>query len=258
MMNINLTNNVAQANLITHDRVFRTDTFMATVILSRILDNLTVCLTSEVPENVIIYNVEDGNGTCENGASYISRSLWRDFGREVLNRSGCSSDLIEFVWSIIDHTLIEVIDSIVIDSTENNESFKVACGFVDHIFDTILTNALPQAFIEKAIETSEGNIIVLDRFVPSWEDLLFASSNPKANQIKYVIVPALNNYRCHCVSKAPGSLSLRKKLPETWQFLGSKELYDVTGVEAICSHANHFECKKLADAIAMAKLAAQA
>ena len=61
-MNVKITKNINEANLITHDSKFHPDDIFSTVLLSKIIKNPVLYRTSNVPENTnaIIYDVGFG------------------------------------------------------------------------------------------------------------------------------------------------------------------------------------------------------
>lgn len=228
----NITKNATEAKAFTHSGVFHADEVMATVLLSKIYDNLTVCRAFHVPENlpegVIVYDIgngkfdhhqKGGNGCRpENGVPYAACGLlWKEFGRELLKISEVSSDLIEFVWFLIDRDLIQGIDAAdngVLPKTDYpaqgltisqmvsafnpnwdnkksaDEAFLEAVAFAEQVFDNLLANALSKskarAIVEEAIQASAMHIMVLEQFVP-WQDFIFASKNEKAAEIQFVL-----------------------------------------------------------------------
>lgn len=117
-----MTTNVKEANAITHSGVFHSDEVLATVILEKVLGDITVCRTFKVPEeglskDVIVYDIgfgkydhhqKGGNGCRENGVPYASVGLiWKEFGR-LLVADTCNPDL---VWYLIDRDLIQGTDA---------------------------------------------------------------------------------------------------------------------------------------------------
>lgn len=121
-MNIKLTKNINEANCITHAGTFHADEVFATIILSKVMDDITLIRLPEIKEEVsgkMIYDIGGGkydhhqfggNGQRENGVKYAACGLiWKEFGRKVLeNIQGIDVD---FVWDMIDKNLIQFIDS---------------------------------------------------------------------------------------------------------------------------------------------------
>lgn len=121
-MNIKVTKDINEANAITHSGTFHADEVFASVILSKIIDNLTIARVSEVPENIdnkIIYDIGGGkfdhhqlggNGKRNDGTLYSSCGLiWREYGRLFLENRNYEN--IDELFEIIDKDLIEYIDA---------------------------------------------------------------------------------------------------------------------------------------------------
>lgn len=121
-MNIKLTKNINEATAITHSGTFHADEVFASVILSKVIDNLVIARVSEVPDNVndkIIYDIGGGkfdhhqlggNGQREDGTLYSSCGLiWKEYGKLLLKNRNYED--IDELFEIIDKDLIEYIDA---------------------------------------------------------------------------------------------------------------------------------------------------
>lgn len=122
-MNITITKNIEEANLITHSATFHADEVFATVILSKIMPDIKLIRVNElnqnINKNVIVYDIGageydhhqlGGNGIRENGVKYAACGLiWKEFGRKVLEKYNVND--IEFVFNYVDKNLIQFIDS---------------------------------------------------------------------------------------------------------------------------------------------------
>ena len=122
-MNIKLTKNINEANCITHSGTFHADEIFATLILSKIMQKITLIRVQEVREkpneNVLVYDIGagkydhhqfGGNGERENGIKYAAAGLiWKEFGRNLLENYNVED--IDYVWNYIDKNLIQFIDS---------------------------------------------------------------------------------------------------------------------------------------------------
>lgn len=124
--NVRVTNNLEEANCITHSGTFHADEIFATLILSIIKEDIVVYRTSEVDDNMratdcIIYDVgrgeldhhqKGGNGQRENGVMYAACGLvWRKYHKEVLEKLGVDEKDIEYLYNQIDKNLIQFIDA---------------------------------------------------------------------------------------------------------------------------------------------------
>lgn len=121
---IMITENIEEADLITHNGTFHSDEVFSTVLLSKVLkkDILKLCRTSNIKEGItgFVYDVgygkydhhqPGGNGERKNGIKYSSFGLvWRDFGKDYLKQLNCLQ--IEEVWSMVDKKLVQNIDAI--------------------------------------------------------------------------------------------------------------------------------------------------
>lgn len=122
-MNIKLTQNIQEANCITHSGTFHADEIFATVILSKIIPNITLIRLQELKEepskNAIVYDIGGGmfdhhqfggNGERENGVKYAACGLiWKEYGKEVLKK--LKVEEIDYVFEYVDKNLIQFIDS---------------------------------------------------------------------------------------------------------------------------------------------------
>lgn len=189
---ITTTTEAKQASAITHGGIFHADEVLGTVILHKILGNLTVLRTFKVPdekldEKVVVYDIgfgefdhhqKGGNGTRENGVPYASAGLiWKKFGRKLV--ANCNNP--DLVWNIIDRDLIQGIDATdngampvadypaqvmqfyqIIsgfnpqwdsDSTvDSDDKFLKAVAFAEIVFDNTLANAVAKAKAQQIVD----------------------------------------------------------------------------------------------------------
>lgn len=125
-MSIRIVKNIENATLVTHSGKFHADEVFATVILEKLLEDVKVCRTFKVPENlesnVIVYDVgggeldhhqKGGNGSRENGVPYAACGLvWQKYGHKVLEKMGTEGQVIDLVLNWVDRDLIQGIDAI--------------------------------------------------------------------------------------------------------------------------------------------------
>lgn len=299
-MDIKITKDVKLANCITHAGIFHSDEVFATVILSKILPEITIARVTEVNfeiNNKLIYDIgggkfdhhqPGGNGQRENGVKYASCGLiWKEYGRQLLQKYNVEE--IEVVWNMLDRDLIQYIDandngqapkiiseyrfvhlSQIISSFNPNwdeeidgdSKFIEVLNLAEIIFDKtlqdIISKVKAKSFIDEAIEKSENQIMVLDKFMP-WKEFLLESKNKKADTINFVVFPSnRGGYNIYTVPKDISSFESRKNLPKEWAGLRDKELQKVTGVEtARFCHNACFICvaDKKEDAIKLANIA---
>ncbi len=229
-MNLKITKNLNEANLVTHSTNFHPDDVFSTMFMSKITENPVVCRTNNptnAKENAIIYDVGfgkfDHHGVDakmrDNGIKYCSFGLlWKEFGKEYLKTID-PVDL-DALWKVIDEKLVMQIDAIdngifpeikadfhlsdldkIIDlfneawdeEVDNDDQFMKAVNFAEIIFDRLI-------FKEKA--RLRANIIVEEQIAKSkdnilmlekhmpYEEALWHSTNPKAKDIKVIIFPS--------------------------------------------------------------------
>ena len=141
---VRVTENLKDANCITHSGTFHADEIFATLILSIIKEDIVVYRTSEVDDkmretNCIIYDVgrgeldhhqKGGNGQRENGIMYAACGLvWKKYHKEVFEKLGIDSKDWDYLYSQIDKNLIQFIDA--------NDNGKTPALDVDYKFVTI-------------------------------------------------------------------------------------------------------------------------
>ena len=253
----------------------------------------------DLPESTIVYDIgggkydhhqKGGNGCRENGVPYSSAGLiWRDFGRLIPEISESANP--DLVWSLIDRDLIQGIDAIdngvmpkadfacqamnvsqiiggfnpTWDSKKSIDgAFCEAVNFAEKILDNVIENACSKArakaMVDEAIAKTQGNIMVLDQFMP-WQDWLFSSSLENSTKIQFVIFPSnRGGYNWQCVPSSPYGKDQRHPVPQEWRGLSGKELQEVTGVTTatFCHPAGFIGgAETREDAIRLAEIASQ-
>ena len=270
MLNVKTTKDLSEAMAITHSGVFHADEVVATVILCKVFENLTVCRTFKVPENikddVIVFDIGEGkfdhhqkggNGCRANGVPYASAGLiWKEFGQEVCKGTADP----KAVWQMVDKELIQGIDaqdngtlpdldypakpmsaSIAIRGFnptwdykgDTDEAFLRAVNFAEQIFDNCFA---------KAAATAKAKALVKDAIRRTtgpvmvldeylpWLD--FIQSDKEANDILFVVFPSLRGgWNWQCVPGSNGRFSNRKPVPESWKGLRDEAYQKVTGVK---------------------------
>lgn len=306
-MSIKTTKNQELANVVTHGGVFHADEVLATVILSKVLGDVTVLRTFKVPEglsdDVIVYDIgfgkfdhhqKGGNGARENGVPYAAVGLiWKEYGHKLVEDTANP----ELVWSLVDRDLIQGVDAVdngampkpetestgpvvrnmsfsaIISSfnptwdcaEDPDEAFIKAVDFAETVFENTLKNATAKAkaqkIVEEAIEKSQEHIMVLEQFVP-WQEFIFASENPKAAEVQFVVFPSnRGGYNWQCVPDMLGGFGQRKTVPSEWRGLSGENLQRVTGVPTanFCHSAGFLgSAETFKGAYALAKIAVEA
>ena len=272
-----ISNNIKEADLITHSGTFHSDDIFSTVILKNILDKecIKICRINDIEEEIdsIVYDIgggkydhhqPGGNGERENGIKYSSFGLiWKDFGKVFLEKIGVEN--ISQVWEKIDKKIVQTIDATdngqfsiinkfdfeivtipnlisVYNSNWDEEEkqdilFLQAVEFAENILIKIIidedSKEKAKILIETAIEESENQIIILEKFLP-WKECLLQSTNPKAKDILFVIFPSnREGYNICTVPKELGSFESKKLFPIEWKGLRDEELQKITGVNTV-------------------------
>lgn len=124
--NVRATEDILEANCITHSGTFHADEIFATLILSLINKDIVVYRTNEVDDKMrqtkcIIYDVgrgeldhhqKGGNGTRENGIMYAACGLvWKKYHEDVFAKLGIDKKDWDYLYSQIDKNLIQFIDA---------------------------------------------------------------------------------------------------------------------------------------------------
>lgn len=149
-------------------------------------------------------------------------------------------------------------------SLDSYEAFLDAVSFAKDILlnriDSILSSMEGRDFVLRAIQYSAGHIMIMDQFAP-WEGVLYSQRyDAKANDIWYVISPALRggwNIQCALIDSADRTV-YRHPFPKEWYGLRGEELREASGIpSASFCHASGFlaNADTEAGAIAMAEKA---
>lgn len=124
MNNIKITKNIDKANLITHSGTFHADEIFGTIILSKIIPEITIIRLPEITntmelKDAIVFDIGGGkfdhhqiggNGVRENGVKYAACGLiWKEYGRELLKKLNIEE--IDYIFQYIDKNLIQFIDA---------------------------------------------------------------------------------------------------------------------------------------------------
>lgn len=227
---IKTTKNIEQATVVTHGGTFHSDEVLATVILSKVLGDITVLRTFKVPdsinEKVVVYDIgygefdhhqKGGNGIRENGVPYAAVGLiWKTFGRTLVADT-CNPEL---VWNLIDRDLIQGVDatdngamptadypaqvmqfSQIIscfnpqwDSTEDSDdAFLKAVAFAETVFDNTFAFAVSKAKAQNIVDEAiekSEGHIMVLDQFVPWQEFIFSSENEKSTEVQFVVFPS--------------------------------------------------------------------
>jgi len=122
--NVQLTNNVAVGNLVTHAGTFYADDVFATVLLGKLFPAVRLMRVTRVPveglmADAIIFDIgggkfdhhqKDGNGERSNGVKHAAFGfLWQEYGRQML--AGAGVENAEEVFYLFDRDFVQGIDA---------------------------------------------------------------------------------------------------------------------------------------------------
>ena len=220
--NIRLTNNIDEANCITHSGKFHVDDVISTIFLSKILKKVILLriptMENENLENKIVYDIGLGefdhhqknrNGKRENGIYYSSIGLlWQKFGKKYLEKLKIKN--IDKTFEYIDNELIQYIDAednmqtkylenkilpdfIKLCNPEWDENISEDYAFInalklaDEFWNIYLKHAIAEVeaieIILDKIEKCKDCYLVLDKEMP-YKKAIKLSRN---NNVKYII-----------------------------------------------------------------------
>jgi len=230
-----------------------------------------------------------GNGSRWNNIPYAASGLvWRDFGGILLEKKGIKEEDIRPIWKRMDREIIQVIDAydngyeltdksifginrviadfnptwLELDSKTNDEAFVAAFMYAKHILERHIeickAKILARPLVWEAIENSSDGILILEQYLP-WEGAILSSTDPKAQDILFVITPSTRQgFTIQGVKKEHGNFEVKKPYPKKWAGLTGKALQKASGIEtATFCHPSGFMASTLTleDAKKMAALA---
>jgi len=224
----------------------------------------------------------------DNGLKYSAFGLlFERFGREYIKAKGIadveecySMFLHEFILQIdaIDNgvfpsnpknysitslsMLIELFNRTWKEEKSTNEAFQEGLTIGELIFNRIekriFDKMAAKALVEKSIQESQDQILILKEYMP-FTDFLLNSQEEKAQNILYAIFPSnRGGYNIRAIPKENGSAQTRKPFPKSWGGKSKEELFQLTNIPTFhFCHVNLFlcSCDTLEDALLIAKLA---
>ena len=178
MDNIKITKNIDEANLITHSGTFHADEIFGTIILSKIIPEITIIRLPEITNNmekkdVIVFDIGGGkfdhhqiggNGVRENGVKYAACGLiWKEHEKELLKKYNIEE--IDYAFHYIDKNLIQFIDA-----NDNGELPKLNIEYRNFHISYIISLFNPKwdenvDGDEKFIETLKLAKVIFDEFL---------------------------------------------------------------------------------------------
>ncbi len=221
-------------------------------------------------ENAIIYDIGSGkfdhhmkdfDERHESGVKYAAFGLlFREYGLDYLKKVIPNDS--EEAFKMIEHDLVEGIDAVdngefptitasysyhgiesLInefnvcwdDDTDNDKYFLEAVNIAYQYFDRVVLRTAAKlrakVIVDEAISNSSNHIMELDGYMP-FKDFVITSSDPKANDILFVITPSnRGGYNIHTIPRDKTTHETRLDFPKEWGGLMDKELQEITGVE---------------------------
>ena len=214
--------------------------------------------------------------------------LWTEYGKDYLTKN--NYNYVDELYLAIEDKLVKQIDGIdngifpeikaeyslldldhIIDlfnptweekDIDTDEYFKDALITAEIIFDNLLKSEYSKIKATKKvlslIDTVKDNILILDEYLP-YQDAIFSSDNPKAKEIKVIILPSnRGGYNIKPITISKDSKELLVNFPKEYRGLHDKELSQVSGIKtAKFVHLSGFlaSTETLEDAILLAKKA---
>lgn len=220
--NIQLTEQIDEANCVTHSGKFHVDDVISTIFLSKIIEKVVLLRVSTVEnknlKDKIVYDIGGGefdhhqkNRNCqrENGIYYSSIGLlWQKFGKEYLEKLKVKN--IDKTFEYMDNELIQYIDATDNMQTEylenkispdfiklcnpqwnenisEEEAFINALKLADEFWNVYIKHAIAEVeaieIILNKIERCKDCYLVFDKEMPYRKAIKFSNNNT----VKYMI-----------------------------------------------------------------------
>lgn len=224
------------------------------------------------------------------GIRYASAGLiWEAYGFDILRSLGIEENHLKQVFQIVDDELISGLDandngqvekskemsiSTVISlfnpnweeesESASEEGFLKACGIAQEVLlyeiRRVAARVRGKQIIRDAIDKSDGQIVVMDRFIGGWIEEVMLYKTAKSKSLLFGIYRSTDgNYGIRAI---PPSLSeqmkQRKAFPQHLRGLSNAELAEKSGVETavFCHKAGFYAVAKTKeDALKFARLA---
>lgn len=281
---IKLTNDLNEADFVTHAGNFHADDVFSSMFMARLYGDIILIRLNDYKDDGSKIAFDIGLGKFDhhqanydkkraNGIHYCGFGLlWQEYGLKYLRKIKVKYP--EKVFNILDELLVIQIDAIdngeyFIDAPFNiytlaglieqfrpkigkkedeNECFLKAVSFADTIFEQILNDAIGKVYalneIEKKKKTIKDNILILDKYIP-YEYAIFKLEL----DVNFVVYPS--NRGCYAAHTVPTKYKgFTPKIPfkKEWAGLRDEELQKVSGIKTA-----HFCHKKLFLATATTK-----
>lgn len=223
---------------LTHTGVFHADDVFSAALLMILNPEIEIKRVMRAPDGVsddtIVFDIgfgcydhhqRDGEVRA-NGIKYAAFGLlWRAFGSELVSESSVQTFDKTFVQSLDDadnggavNAMYQAIASIVPNWDDDNQNmdtaFFKAVDFAHAILEREISRMVSiersHAEVQYALDHSDGEIVILDRFVP-WQDILIPST------AKFVIFPSLRGgWSAQAIPSTLSGRDQKVPFPEIW------------------------------------------
>lgn len=271
---IHITNDINEAQLVTHAGNFHADDVFSTVFLARLKSDITLIRLKDYQDEGTKLAYDIGLGAFdhhgkyfdekrENGIHYCSFGLlWKAYGLEYLKKINIENP--KKVYEIFDELLVIQIDAFdngefEIDAPFNiytlaslieqfrpktveekeDECFLKACSFADLIFEQILKDAISKAKVIDLISKEEikDKVLILKEYIP-YEYAVFKLGL----DVEFAIYPSnRGGYAAHTIPTKYKGFIPKVSFKQEWAGLRDNELQEVSGIKtARFCHRNLF------------------
>ena len=284
--NIQLTNQIDEANCVTHSGKFHVDDVISTVFLSKILEKVILLRISTIEnknlENKLVYDIGFGefdhhqknrNGKRENGICFSSIGLlWQKFGKKYLEKLKVKN--INKTFEYMDKELIQYIDATDNMQTEylenkispdfiklcnpewnenisEDEAFFRALKLADEFWEIYLKHAIAEVeaidIILNKINNCKNCYLVFDKEMP-YRKAIKLSNNDK---LKYIIFKSRREgYDIRTISNA---CKFKKELIQAKDINTARKLTNINDLIYVDIHRKLCCTKTLNGAITLVK-----
>ena len=284
--NIQLTNQIDEANCVTHSGKFHVDDVISTVFLSKILEKVILLRISTIEnknlENKLVYDIGFGefdhhqknrNGKRENGIYFSSIGLlWQKFGKKYLEKLKVKN--INKTFEYMDKELIQYIDATDNMQTEylenkispdfiklcnpewnenisEDEAFFRALKLANEFWEIYLKHAIAEVdaidIILNKINKCKNCYLVFDREMP-YRKAIKLSNNDK---LKYIIFKSRREgYDIRTISDA---CKFKKELIQAKDINTARKLTNINDLIYVDIHRKLCCTKTLEGAIQLVK-----
>lgn len=246
---------------LTHAGVFHADDVFSTALLKTLNQDIKISRVFKVPETVqddtLVFDIgfgpfdhhQKGAEVRNNGVKYAAFGLlWREFGHYLVSEKNVDAFDLSFVQAIDDadnggrpNPMTAAISSFAPNWGEEDQNmdsaFFRAVDFAQDVlrreFARLQSAERAEQEVNAALEKSDGNIVILDRFVP-WQSVLIPSS------ARFVVFPSLRGgYNAQVVPVSADSRDAKTPFPADWTGAPAETLQTIIPGMTFC-HPGRF------------------